>query len=374
MSVILAYIRKEFLQFFRDKKLRAILLLAPILQLILLGYAATLDIKIVRTAILDYDNSETSRLLALRIRHSNFFHLKKILISSDEIDKILKSGNDVIFVIPRDFQKRIYRNEFAQVKIIIDAVDGNKANIVSGYAANLTLNFYKKIYLETLPYSKDKEQFNPINLNIVAFFNPYLRARSFMLPAILGVILMIVNIALMSMAIVKEKETGAIEQIIAAPIRRYQFIAGKSIPFLLLSLIPATFQLLVIRYWFDIEIKGSLIFIYSSILIFIVSNIGLGLLVSTASKSQFQAMTISFFGLMLPILFISGFAFPIENMPNSIQLISNLLPAKYFLKIIRASILKGATVFELILDLLIMFFLGLSLLIFSILNFKKGIK
>lgn len=373
MKKILALCKKELLQFKRDKKLRAIILIAPILQLILLGYAATLEIKIIRVGILDYDKSELSRNFINKINSSNYFKLEKFLKSQNQIDLELKDKLDIIFVVPKNFEANIIRNENFSIQAIIDAADGNKANIVSAYASNLIADFYNKTLLDINPRLVNKSQLTPINRSVKFLFNPYLETRAFMLPAILGLILMIVNVALMSMATVKEKESGSLEQILVAPIGKFQFIAGKTLPFLILSLIPATFQLLVIKFWFQIDVKGDILFLYASLLSFIASNIGLGLLVSSVSQSQFQAMVISFFGIMLPILYISGFAFPVENMPKIIQIISHLLPAKYFLSIIRGVILKGSSLSDLLVEFIALTLIGAAILSFSIVNFKKKI-
>jgi ABC-2 type transport system permease protein len=192
-----------------------------------------------------------------------------------------------------------------------------------------------------------------------------------MLPGILGLLLMIINIVLMSMAIVKEKEVGTLEQIIVTPIKKYHFILGKSIPFILLSFIPLTIQLAVIHFWFGIEIKGNLLFIFIFSLLFIVSSVGLGLLVSTITKTQFQAMSISFFGIMLPMIYISGFAFPVENMPKIIQYFSELLPIKHFLILIRGTILQGNTFDSYLSSVIKLTVEGIIIIIFSILNFRK---
>ncbi|HOP49039.1 MAG TPA: ABC transporter permease [Ignavibacteriales bacterium] len=371
MRILLSFIKKELLQIRRDVRLSAIILVAPIIQLILLGYAATLDIKVVHTAILDYDHSQMSRKFIQKVQASKYFKIDKYIFSQKDINDNLKSGIDIIFIFYPNFEKNFYQTRNLNLQIIVDATDGNKASVITGYTINL-VNSFANYQIENLNNIIQYNRNNLlINYNPKLLYNPYLEARYFMLPGILGLLLMIINIALMSMAIVKEKEVGTLEQIIVTPIKKYHFILGKSIPFILLSFIPLTIQLAVIHFWFGIEIKGNLLFIFIFSLLFIVSSVGLGLLVSTITKTQFQAMSISFFGIMLPMIYISGFAFPVENMPKIIQYFSELLPIKHFLILIRGTILQGSTFDSYLSSVIKLTVEGIIIIIFSILNFRK---
>jgi len=375
MKIIVHIIIKEFLQLKRDKKLFAIVFLAPVLQLIFLGYAATMDINNVAMVIYDNDMSSLSREFAEEFRSSGYFEVIGNVRGYDELTENIDEGRAVLgLVIPEDFEKRINRKETVKLQAVFDGSDGNKASIASGYVQALISRYSKNIMLEQIENSGRMLSIGSIIPETRVWYNPDLKTRNFMVPSIMGLILMVITTVLMSMAVVKEREIGTLEQIIVTPIKPYQLITGKLIPFVILGFIDILLVTGIMVFWFDIAIRGSFIFLLFASMIFVLSTLGLGLFISTISKTQQQAMLVALFGLMMPMVYLSGFAFPIENMPESIQVLTHIIPLKYYLIILRDVILKGSDFTDLIPQTLILFFMGALILLLSALRFKKRLE
>jgi ABC-2 type transport system permease protein len=376
MKVILNIVRKEFLQFKRDPKMFAIILVAPVIQLIFLGYAATLDVNIVRTVIYDQDKSITSGKLIRSFEGSGFFQIESYVSKYEDVENELKKG-DVIFalIIPKGFEKQIERKETANLQAIYNGSDGNTASIAAGYTSNIISSFSKNILTEYFDKSGIKYiPFKQVDSEVRVWYNPLLKTRFFMVPGIVGLLLSIITLILTSLAVVKEKEIGTMEQLIVTPIKAYELIIGKLIPFTLLGFISVIIVLTAMRFLFDIPVRGSVSFLLFASFLYILSTLGLGLFVSTISKTQQQAMMISIFGIMMPMVYLSGFAFPVENMPQPIQAISYLIPLSYFITIIRGVVLKGIGIAGLWQETLILFLMGALILYLSSLRFKKRLE
>ncbi len=373
MKIILSIIIKEFLQLKRDPRLFGIVFIAPVLQLIILGYAANMDVNTVHTAVFDQDKTASSRNFIQRFEHSGYFKVDDYVDNYRQVNQDI-NDNKVLWalVIPKDFEKRIYRMQPAPVQAIFDGSDGNKASIAFGYIQGIVTNYSKNILLETADKTGRKV---PVAGSLVpevrVWYNPELKTRVFMVPSITGLILAIITTILMSMAIVKEREVGTLEQLIVTPIKPMQLIIGKMIPFVILGFLDALIVLGVMVFWFGIGIRGSFIFLLASSFIFILSTLGIGLFISTISKTQQQAMMVAQFGILMPMLYLSGFAFPIENMPTILQYISYLVPVRYFIVILRGVILKGASFIELLPQFLILLVIGVVILLASALRFRK---
>jgi ABC-2 type transport system permease protein len=375
MRTIIHLVIKEFLQLKRDPKLFGIVFLAPVLQLIFLGYAANMDINSVSLVVFDMDKSYQSRMLIEDFRSSGYFEMADFVNSYDELTEYIDYGKAVVgIVIPKDFEKKINRKDNVKLQAVFDGSDGNKASIASGYVQALTASRSKSILLE----QRDKSGIILTSGSVIpetrVWYNPDLKTRNFMVPSIMGLILMVITTVLMSMAIVKEREIGTLEQIIVTPIKPYQLIIGKLIPFAILGFIDILLVTGVMVIWFGIGIRGDFFFLLAASLIFILSTLGLGLFISTISKTQQQAMLVAQFGLMMPMIYLSGFAFPVENMPTVIQWITHIIPLKYYLIILRDVILKGSGFYDLILQTLILFLMGLLILFLSALRFKKRLE
>ena len=375
MYTILRIVIKEFQQFRRDPKMFGIILIAPVIQLILLGYAATLDLKVVHTVIMDSDRSTTSREFIKQFDGSTYFSIDKYVNAYDEAYKEIDAGKTMlILIIPKDFEKDINRGETATLQAIFNGSDGNSASIASGYVQKILVRFSEEFANNKLKLrGMQRLPAGQVATQSRVWYNPELESKIFMVPAIVGLLLSIITIVLTSLAIVKEREIGTLEQLIVTPVKSWQLIAGKLIPFVILGFASVIIVVTAMKLIFAIDVKGSVVFLFASSLVYIFSTLGLGLLVSTFSKTQQQAMMLAMFLVMLPLVFLSGFAFQIENMPVIFQHISTLIPLKYFLIIIRGVILKGSGFAEHWQDALSMLIIGTVILTISTLRFRKNI-
>jgi len=373
MKSILYFIKKEFLQFKRDPKMFGMILVAPVLQLVFFGLAANLDVDNVKTLVYDMDKSYASRNFIERFTSSGYFEIKDYASNYDDVTEALDQAEVTLaLVIPSDFEEKINRRETVKVQALFDGSDGNSASISAGYVQGITGAYSKNILVDFL--HKRGAAFIPasnINAEVRVWYNPTLKTRKYMVPAIVGLLLTLITLILTSLAVVKEREIGTMEQLIVTPLKPYQMIIGKLVPFMILGFISVIIVLTSMRFIFNIPIVGSITFLFFASFLYILSTLGLGLFVSTISKTQQQAMMISIFAVMMPMIYLSGFAFPIENMPAIIQYISYLIPLKYFLTIIRGVILKGIGFVELWQDALVLLLMGTAILFLSSLRFRK---
>lgn len=376
MKTIIHIIKKEFLQFKRDPKMFGIILLAPIIQLIFLGYAATLDLNTVHTIFYDQDKTATSRYFIEKFTSSGFFQIDHYADNYEEVQTYVEKGKSLVaIVIPKDFEKKINRRETTQLQAIFNGSDGNSASIASGYIATIATTFSKQIVKDFVDLNGRKiPTIGSITADVRVWYNPELKTRNFMVPAIVGLLVSIVTLILTSLAVVKEKEIGTLEQLIVTPIKPLQLIIGKLIPFVILGFVSVSIVIVAMNIIFSIHVRGSVVFLFFSSFLYILSTLGLGLFVSTISKTQQQAMMIAIFAVLMPMIYLSGFTFPIENMPVSIQLFSYAIPLKYFITITRGVILKGSGFAEHWIDVLALFAIGISILFLSVLRFKKRLE
>lgn len=376
MKTIIQFIIKELLQVKRDKKMLVVIFMAPILQLIFLGYAANMDVNVVHTTIYDLDRTATSRDFIQRFEQSGYFMIDHYVESYDEVTELLENGKTlVVIVIPKDFEKKISRRETAPLQTIFEGSDGNKASIALGYIQGIATKYSQYIASEAKDKYGMKVSLNgSISPEVRVWYNPEMKTRNYMVPGILGLILMISTISLMSMAIVREREIGTLEQLIVTPLKPSQLLLGKLIPFTLIGFVVLIIVMVIMTQWFGIVVRGSKIYLLFTALLFVLSNLGIGLFISTVSKTQQQAMMASVFALMMPMIYLSGFAFPIENMPSVVQYITYLIPLRYFITILRGIVLKGIGFSSLWLETVILFGMGIVLLIFSSLRFSKRIE
>jgi len=376
MKTIYHFVIKELLQVKRDKKMLAIIFMAPILQLIFLGYAANMDVDIVHTTIYDQDKTETSRNYINSLVETGYFQVDYYAKSYEEITDLLNEGKTLVaIVIPKDFEKKINRRETTPLQTIFEGSDASKASMALGYIQGVTTRFSQNLITET----KDKlgmkiSLSGSLTPEARVWYNPEMKSRIFMVPGILGLVLMISTISLMSMAVVKEREIGTMEQLIVTPIKKYQLILGKLIPFTMIGFVILVIVMILMTQWFGITVRGNPLFLLFAAFLFILSNLGIGLLISTVSKTQQQAMMASVFAVMMPMIYLSGFAFPIENMPKFFQYITYAIPLRYFITIIRGVVLKGIGFSSLWLETVILFGMGVSILVLSAMRFSKKVE
>ncbi len=373
MQIIINIIIKEFLQLKRDPKLFGVIFVAPILQLVLLGYAATLDVNKINFTVFDQDNTITSRQFVERFTQSGYFKVEANVDNYNDAEDLIDKGSTILtLVISKDFEKNINRKQTAKLQAIFDGSNGNETSIAAGYVQAIVANYSNKLLLDFKDKSGNKiSSVGQIIPEIRVWYNPELKTRIFMVPSIMGLLLMVITIILMSMAVVKEREIGTLEQLIVTPIKPIQLIIGKLVPFIIIGFIDVMLVIGVMVFWFDIGIRGDFFFLLFSSLLFVLSTLGIGLLISTISKTQQQAMMVAQFGVMMPMIYLSGFTFPIENMPQVIQYITYLIPLRYFITILRSVILKGTGFIELLPQVGMLFLLGAVIFTASVLKFRK---
>ncbi len=373
MRLILNIIIKEFLQLKRDPRLFAVIFIAPVMQLILLGYAANLDVNNVHTAVYDQDKTVESRNFIEKFSGSGYFSIDDYVDNYQEATDLINKGDVLwVLVIPKDFGKTLARNETAKVQAIFDGSDGNTTGIAAGYLNGVVSSYSKNILVDQMNKSGMHTAIvGNVTPVLRVWYNPDLKTRNFMVPGIIGLLLTVITTVLMAMGIVKERELGTLEQIIVTPIKPFQLILGKIIPFVLLGFLDILIVMAVMVFWFGIGIKGDFFYLIFASFIYILSSLGLGIFISTVSKTQQQAMMVAMFGILLPMNFLSGFAFPIENMPSWIQPITYLIPLRYYITIIRGVILKGDGLLQLLPETITLLGIGAIILIASAMRFSK---
>jgi ABC-2 type transport system permease protein len=372
MKAILSILWKEFVQLRRDPKLFPVLFISPILQLLLLGYAANLDVKNIPTVICDLDRSAASRGFLDDFVNSGYFSVAARVGRMDEIDRYVDNGDAAMaMVVPRGFGDSLAAGRQAAVQIIVDGSESQSASIGVNYATMVSSRYAQKIILDAFERSKGRGR-KPVLVNpeLRIWYNPDLKSRNFMIPGVLGLILMITTTTLASLGIVREREAGTMEQLIVTPIRPHQLIVGKLLPFVIIGLIDAVFVLGVARLWFGVPLRGSAALLLALCLAFMLTTLGTGLFISTISRTQQQAMLTSMFFIM-PQMMLSGFVFPVENMPPFFQHVTTIIPLRYFLVVIRGIMLKGTGWAELWPQAAGLVALGTLILGLSVARFKK---
>jgi ABC-2 type transport system permease protein len=372
MKTILHIVRKEFIQFRQDRKMFAVSFIAPVFQLIILGYAATFDVKEIPMVVCDYDNTPASRKLVDNFTSTDYFRTVGYLNRDSEIDHQLDDGYaSVALVIPRGFEKNLGINRPAPLQFIVDGTETSSANVGLSYANMIVSQYMQNAVLESLVRHGSVTMPARLSAEFRVWYNPDLKSRNFMVPGVLGLLLMVMTMILTSLAIVREKELGTLEQLVVTPIKPYQLIIGKLAPFFIIGVIDVHLVVFFAAAVFSLPVKGSELLLLVLTLIFLMTTMGLGLFISTISRTQQQAMMTAIFFFMLPMVFFSGFVFPIENMPGIIQYVSYLLPLRYYFVIVRGLFLKGV-------GLDILWPQGLALLVFgtlilsmSVMRFQK---
>jgi ABC-2 type transport system permease protein len=300
-----------------------------------LGYAATTDVKDVPLVVVDADRSSESRALIARFQASDNFKLVGLLASTGEIDRWLDRGDAwMALSIPPGYGQRVQARTPVTLQVVADGTDANSTNVAMGYARALVAGYAQDLL--PLPAATP-----PVSLELRVWFNPELESRDFMIPGIVALLLLVITTNLSAMAIVREKEVGTLEQLNVTPLARWELVAGKMLPYALIGIIDVVLVLIVALYWFEVPMRGSIPLLFGMCMIYLLSTLGLGLFVSTISNTQQQAMLTSIFFFLMPMLYLSGFVFPIENMPRWIQPFTYLIPLRYFLVILRGIFLKG---------------------------------
>jgi ABC-2 type transport system permease protein len=380
ISIVKSFLRKEFKQLFRDRKMRFVLFAPPVVMMIIFGYSINLDVTSVGMAVLDQDRTAVSRSLIERFTASGYFVPKAYIEGPRDIDRLLDAGDaEFVLVVERGFAGKVRSGLTGSIQTIIDGTDSNRAAVIVSYVNQVTRDFSQQ-YLEgrirtvmlnkgaALPGGRRN-----IDLQERSLFNPDLASRNYFLPGMLGLLLVLISVLLTAMSIVKEREAGTIEQIIVSPLRPMEYIAGKTIPFVIVSFIDIIIISAIIIFWFRVPFNGSILFLLASGLVFIFTTSAVGLFISTISRTQQQAM-LSTFLFFMPAILLSGFIFPIYSMPDVVQLLTYLNPLRYYMAMVRGVFLKGTGIIILWKEFAALGALGLALFYFSARRFSRGIE
>lgn len=362
-------VRKEFIQIFRDKRVKFTIFFAPIFQLIIFGYAVTTDIRNIPTAIYNFDTSFESRELIRRFSSSGYFKVIDFPASPHQLRDLIDKGKvTTIIQINRGFARDLKRGVPAKIQLIFDGTDSNAALLALNYANRIISNYSAEI-----KNSKMKDFYIQVDARPRVWYNPELKSRNYNVPAVIALIITLVSFLLTSMAIVREREIGTIEQLMVTPLKPYELMVGKAIPFAIIAFFDMVLITIVSIFWFKIPIKGSFLLLAFSTAIYLLSVLGMGLFISTIARTQQQALMTTFL-FFLPIILLSGFMFPIENMPKIIQYATYINPLRYFLVIIRGIFLKGNGIDILWQQIGALVIIGAAVLTMSSLRFKKRLE
>jgi ABC-2 type transport system permease protein len=366
---------KEFIQVFRDKRARFLLFVTPIIQMLIFGYAATFEVHHVATVVLDLDHSQESRDVISRFTSSPYFDVQHQLTDSRQIEDLIDRGKATVALqINPGFAENLRKGQTAPLQVIVDATNSNTALIASGYINQIAIGFAKDYQQDRINRISPQltERIPSVELEQRPWYNPDLRSRWFFVPGIVGTLTLVLVVQLTAFAVVREREIGTLEQIMVTPIRSGEFILGKTLPFFLIGLFDVSLIAVVGTLWFQVPFRGQVSVLFTGAILFLLCMLGVGLLISTVSATQQQAMVTAFFFLM-PAVTFSGFAFPISTMPQWLQDFTYANPLRYFLIVLRGSYLKGVGMDILWPQMLAMAGLGVGLLATSVLRFSKAI-
>lgn len=339
MRTILVILRKEFIQVFRNRGMLPIIFVLPMVQLLVLAFAVTFEIRNINLDVVDQDNSPVSRELISKFQGSSFFTIKNFYADYDEASSDLKSGKaHQVLIIPQHFERDLYKENKAKLQLITNAIDGSAAALMNAYGLSIIRDYDKDLIVEKMG---DEFFTEPVSISYSFWFNPELNYTTYMVPGILVLLVTIIGIFLSGMNVVREKEIGTIEQINVSPIKKYQFIIGKLLPFWFIALFELAFGLVLARIIFQIPILGSIWLIFGVASVYLLAVMGIGLFLATVSNTQQQSMFLSWFFMVIFIL-MSGLFTPVENMPGWAQDINLINPIAYFIRIMRMIMLKGS--------------------------------
>lgn len=373
MKTILFIIQKEFLQIKRDKTLLPIIFVVPIVQLLLLVYATTFEIKNIDLSIVDNDLSSSSRGITQKFEASPFFNISGKTFSIEQAQVLMERDKaDIIVIIPQNFERDLIREKNAEIQILVNSIDQTTGSIGNSYCKQIILSYNKQIIATYADFKSLAALKNTKSINIdhQFWYNPELNYKVFMVPGILVVLITIIGLFLSAMNLVKEKEIGTIEQINVTPIKKHQFIIGKMIPFLIIAIFELAFGLTLGKIIFNVPIIGNLGVVFIAAIVYLFVILGFGLLISTISNTQQQAMFVAWF-FMLVFIMMSGLFTSTDSMPEWAQNLNFINPVAYFIRIIRMVLLKGSGFFDVKKDLLLL--LGYGIIVFSLatLRYRK---
>ncbi len=364
MKRFIGFIKKEFYHIFRDRRSLFILFGMPVAQIMLFGFAITNEINNVDIAILDKSKDITTQEIINKISSSTYFTIEQLITSEAEIETMFKKGKiKAVLIFEKDFSKNLIKKNNASIQIITDATDPNTANTISNYTNSILQKYQQKVNKSIeIPY-----QIVPQSRMM---YNPELKSVFMFVPGVMTIILMLVSAMMTSISITKEKELGTMEILLVSPLEPFQVIIGKVVPYIFLSIINAIVIVLLSIFIFKMPVQGSLFLLGVESVIFIINALSLGILISTISATQQTAMMISLMGLMLPVILLSGFIFPINSMPEILQVISNVIPATWYIIILKGIMLKGVGLAVIWKETLVLVAMTVFFIVLSIKKYK----
>lgn len=361
-------IKKEFIQIRRDRRLLPLLILMPLIQIILFGYVFSTDVKNISTAVVDHSMSVESRALVSSIRSAGYFTITGSPEGRAELADMMEKGTiRVGIVIPADYARDIARGETVSVEAVIDGSDPNTGGTAVSYLSRVVAAQGSKLIVKSLG---GRALTSPLDARIRVLFNPDLKSVNYMIPGLIGMLLMLITTLLAAAAIVRERERGTMEHLIVMPVRRWELILGKLLPFVVFGFFDVILVTGVGMLWFKVPFRGDIWMLMGTSLIFIATSLGVGLFVSTTARTQQQAMMTAYF-IALPTMILSGLIFPIESMPKAVQLMTYLVPLRYFLIIVRSIFLKGSGFMDLWHNILLLSAYGAIVFALSVWRFQK---
>ena len=364
MNRFLAFLRKEFYHIFRDPRTLIILFGIPIAQLMLFGYVMTNEVRNVKIAIVDHSKDDLSKRLSQKILSSGFFQLAAIPSSEKDYESLFRSGTvKEVIVFEPDFALNLMKTGKGGIQVIADASEPNAAQLIVNYTTAITNNFIRE------EFTKDQPPLG-INIKVRMLFNENMRDAYNFIPGLIAVILMLISAMMTAITIAREKEMGTMEILLASPLKPIQIILGKVVPYMILSIVSALVVLALGMIVFKVPVIGSFALLLAEILLYIFLALTLGILISTFVDSQLTAMAISGFVLMLPSILLSGFIFPVKNMPIPLQIVANLMPPRWFIEINRTVMLKGGGLNEIWPNTLVLIGMSALFIFISIRKFK----
>lgn len=365
MKQFFSFVKKEFLHIWRDKRTMFILLGMPVVQILIFGFALTNEVKNANIAILDNSKDAATASLSTQLNSSRYFDIEKNLVTYKQVEEEFKKGKiKLAIVFPPHFDEDLQHFNKAQVQLLADASDPNTANQLTNYATAIIMDYQNRItHDRKLPYT--------INTEMRMLYNPQLKGAFNFVPGVMAMVLLLVCTMMTAITIVKEKEMGTMEVMLVSPMRPQMVVLAKAVPYLLLSTINIASILLLSRYVLEVPINGSLVLLVFESILFTLVSLSLGLLISSRAESQQSAMFISLIGMFLPTIMLSGFMFPVENMPMPLRIASNIVPAKWYYNIVKSVMIKGVGLHviwkeTLILGGMMLFFLTVAIKKFKI--------
>jgi len=364
MKQFLSFIRKEFYHILRDKRSMLVLFGMPVVQLIIFGFAITTEVRNVNIAILDNSKDEATQNIVTRLESTEYFDIERTITLSRQIEEAFKTGNiKAAVVFQSNFQNDLLHNNKAQIQMIADATDPNQATTLTNYVSAVIMDYQNELNAQNeIPHN--------ISTEVKMLYNPQLKGAYTSVPGVMGLILLLISAMMTSISVVREKEFGTMEVLLVSPMKPWLVIISKTIPYFILSIINVLTILLMSVFVLGMPIQGSFFLLMILTILYILCALSLGLLISTIANSQLAAMLISLVGLMLPVVMLSGYAFPIANMPFLLRLLANLSPAKWYIIIVKNVMIKGVGLFGVIQEALVLLLMTTTFFAVSIKRFK----